>query len=460
MNYLLYKNWQSDETQTLLNKVAQVLLLLIIVSIPFSIRYVISSTWNFQLGVYSDFTSLSIYISDFLILGFIATVLFIKMVDKPVSKLWKIGGLVLVGWLILELVIHKFNLPEVYYTFRLIGLLLFSYSISKIDVPREKIAWLFAILGSVQGLIALTQFSFQNSLGLKWIGESILSIDTVGVAKIVSDGLTLIRGYGTFPHANILAGFLVISTLLNIYLLNKSSQHKSTDSKLKPSEILLYIMLFINTFGLFISFSRGGILALGVAIFFILSKLALNKQYIPLRKIIVSCGTAFAISIAILFPFLSSRVTVSDQASHERTLYNSIGVELIKNNPVMGQGLGQSLLHMKQIADTSFGVVLNPWEIQPIHNYWLISAADLGIGSIILLVLLMIPVIGLFKSLSETRDYWKLTLASIWVGFLCLFMIDHYFYTVWSTEVLLWVLVGIALSTVPREANPNIQKVT
>lgn len=460
MNYLSDKNWPSGKTQALLTKVAQVLLILIIVSVPFSIRYVISSTWNFQLGAYSDFTSFSIYISDFLILGFITTVLFIKKGDKPVSKLWKISGLVLVGWLILELVIHKLNLPEVYFTFRLIGLLLFSYSLSKIAVSREKIAWLFTGLGSVQALIALIQFTFQHSLGLRWIGESIFSIDTLGVAKVVSDGLTLVRGYGTFPHANILAGFLVISTLLNIYLLNKSSQEESSDFKPELSKILLYIMLFINTFGLFISFSRGGILALAVAILFILSKLVLNKQYIPFRKVIVSCGTVFAISTVFLFPFLSSRVTVSDQASHERTLYNSIGVELIINNPILGHGLGQSLLHMKQISDTSFGIRLNPWEIQPIHNFWLISAADLGIGSIFVFLLLIIPIFVLFKSLSEPKDFWRLTLTSTWVAILCLFVIDHYFYTIWSTEVLLWFFVGLTLSTVPREANPNIQKVT
>ncbi len=80
-----------------------------------------------------------------------------------------------------------------------------------------------AFSGFLQSLIAIYQFIVQRSVFAspilaKITGESIIGPQIPGVAKIVVDSEKIIRAYGTFPHPNILGGFLIFTLLITIYL--------------------------------------------------------------------------------------------------------------------------------------------------------------------------------------------------------------------------------------------------
>src|SRR6476469_3998213 len=194
------------------------LLFLLVILIPFSIRHVFDSTWNFQTGAYSDFTSLSLYISDLVLIALVS----LQVIIKPkwfVPRVWNVLGIAAGLWLILELFLQvRGLLPlQAYFSLRFIFLLILAPTIANIDVPREKLAWLFSALGAIQALIAIAQFYTQNSFGLYLLGESQLEPNGYGIAKIVSHGTKLIRSYGTFPHSNLLSAFLVAATAFNLY---------------------------------------------------------------------------------------------------------------------------------------------------------------------------------------------------------------------------------------------------
>ena len=77
--------------------------------------------------------------------------------------------------------------------------------------------------GFLQSLVAIYQFIVQRSVFAspilaKITGESTIGPQVSGVAKIVVDGEKIIRAYGTFPHPNILGGFLIFTLLITIYL--------------------------------------------------------------------------------------------------------------------------------------------------------------------------------------------------------------------------------------------------
>lgn len=429
------------------------LLILIIIFIPFSPKFLFDTSWSYVTGTYSHFTSFFLYISDFFIFALIIKVFLSTAKKYPVNKLWKASALIFIGWIALELYLHNFTSLELYLSIRLVSLVLFAFAVSKMSVPREKIAWTFTILGAVQALIAFFQFTLQQSVGLYKLGESHLTIGGYGVAKIAQEGITMIRGYGTFPHANVLGGFLVITTLFNLYLLNKSLHGTNPQTAVyRWQQFGLNLLLFFNIFGVFISFSRGALIALGSSILLCLGIYLLNKQYSALQRTIVSCGTIIIVCILILAPVLSTRLTTTDQASLERITYNSIGLAMIQSNPISGFGVGQSMLHMKQFAESSHEMLLKPWEIQPIHNFWLISAADLGLGSIFLVFLVLFPLLLIIKGVIKKPDPWVMTLVTISVAILLLFLIDHYFYTIWPMGILLWLILGLSMATVPREA--------
>lgn len=413
------------------------LLFLLIVLIPFSIRHVFDSPVNFQTGAYSDFTSLSLYMSDIVLLLMMVTLLVFHMKQR-LPKYWIYTAFALAGWLILELFLQSQDLLplQLYFTGRLLVLLGFTAIVSQIHVSREKIAILFTSLGVIQALIGLVQFVSQKSLGLYIFGESHLSPDILGVAKIVSHGTKMIRAYGTFPHPNLLAGFLIVSLAFNIYLLTKKYQ--------MSRGIFVYLALFINIFGLFLTFSRGGLLAAGVALATFSFILAINKQISTTWKIFPPIILGILLSIAVLYPYLATRATITDESTKERLFYTEIGKDMIADHSVIGVGPGLSVLHMKQYSEQS----LETWEIQPIHNYYLISTAELGIGVVFLIVLLIWPIYALYKG---KTDLWSVMLLSILGGFLVLFLFDHYFYTIWPTQLLLWLIIGLALNSISRE---------
>ncbi|HEX3100032.1 MAG TPA: O-antigen ligase family protein [Patescibacteria group bacterium] len=420
------------------------LLFFLVALIPFSVRHVFDSSWNFQTGAYSDFTSLSLYISDLvlilIIFIFILSFLYQNFIS-PVAecspivtapKVWLYFAGAAVLWLILELFFQtRATLPfQLYFSVRIVFLIAFTLIVSQIRVSREKLAWLFTILGALQSLLAIFQFYAQKSLGLYLLGESHLSPGFTGIAKIVSHGTTLIRAYGTFPHANLLSAFLIPAILFNLYLLIKKPQ--------LPRGILLYLMLAANIFGIFLTFSRGGILALGVALVVFFTYFLINKQFSRGTKLAMPIILVIIASIAILAPYLSTRTTVSDNSTKERLFYDNIGEKMISDKPFFGVGAGLSVLHMKQYSETE----LQPWETQPIHNYYLISWAEWGIGAIFLIILIVYPIIALFK---RNFTEFQVILAAIGVAFLVLGLFDHYFYTIWPTQLLLWLIVGLCL---------------
>ncbi len=432
------------------SRVTQYLLLLIIISIPFSIRHVFQTPWNYETGAYSDFTSISLYISDLIVLAVIGFTWIKKRSDSPVlPKLWKYSAIGALIWIILELLIQpSATMPlRFYFSARIVLLVLLSISIARISVSREKIAWFFTILGAIQSILAGIQFIIQKSIGLYALGESLLSPEILGVAKIVSHGTKIIRGYGSFPHPNLLSAFLLAGVIFNIYLILKTYQLPRGGKKSRG--IWLYITLFLNIFGIFLTFSRAGIITLLLSLTVLGCYIMMKHQIQAFKTVMIPTIIAIVISAAILAPYLMSRGGFSDQATKERVFYNQIGLSILKDKPFFGTGPGASVLHMKQYSGTQ----LEPWEIQPIHNYYLISAAEWGVGAIFLIILLIYPLLLLYK---RKIDDWGLILALLLGSVAILFLCDHYFYTIWPTQLILWVIVGLSINyAVSHETDPT-----
>jgi len=334
----------------------------------------------------------------------------------------------------------------------------------------------FSILAGLQSLIALAQFYLQQPIGLNKLGEQIILPQITGIAKLVVDGATYIRGYGTFPHPNPLSAFLIVGVFATLYLLVQKTRRWERG--------LYAILLLINVLGITTTFSRAAFLALFIGLIVFCGYLMFNgkqkitstqssssevkeqkKDSLPAEGERVRVGWVFGyltmsilISFFIFKPFLLTRATVSDSASLERMAYNKIGVRMVKDAPIFGVGGGESVLHMEQFSD----VKLWPWQKQPIHNFFLLAAAELGIlGALILIWVFISHVWKLFKNLKlparhqlepqatagrkieNSEPTYYLLLATIFLCFLVLMLFDHYFYTLQQTQMLLWLILGL-----------------
>lgn len=413
-----------------------------IISLFFPLRKVFFSNSAYLTGAYSDFTSFSLYLSDILILTTWGLILISRggardMAHHVVKNLkW------FIFWLILGFLWHyKENSGLNWYFLLKYAELIVAYETTAYIFSRFQIKKLFLklfiLLGTFQSILALTQFWLQKSVGLPYLGENLLNISILGVAKIVSGGTTFIRGYGTFPHPNLLSAFLVFSIFSLLFFIYQSKTSKT--------RVLYSILLFINTLGLTVTFSRGAFLALGIGlIIFFIPSLIRRGGPEPVRgagwfKLSVLIFSYILLSFVIFHPFLLTRATISDPATLERKQYNQIALKIIKDKPIFGIGAGESVLHMEQYSEKR----LETWKKQPIHNYFLLSAAELGIpGALILIWIFLWHLKSLILNLKSKLSPWHLALSAILISFLILMLFDHYFYTLQQTQMLLWVVLG------------------
>ena len=467
---------------------AQIFFLFFIISLFFPIRYVFPTLESFITGLYSDFTSFSLYLSDvFLIIAFFFTLCynynnFIKLIVN--CKLL----VVLLIWLILAIFLFNPHISalNIWSFFKFIELMIVAYGTTRIVFSNKSLVfsnlfiYTFTVLGTIQSIIGLLQFLKQAPIGLSILGEQQIYPYLSGIAKIVSDETTYIRAYGTFPHPNVLSVFLVVSIFFIIYLL-LNQQKRNFPNKLISNRYSLItnfglnLALFINILGFTLTFSRGAFLSLGLGLLiwfgFIVFSPSFLKHVLSLPNgrglggviliqtlviIIVSMGLSFFI----FKPFLLTRATISDQASVERKIYNQTAINIIKDKPIIGIGAGESLLHMEQYAP----IQLKPYQIQPIHNYFLLSASEIGIiGALMLIWIFLSHLSGLYKTIipnskfiiqdKAPEDYlFKLTLISIPITCISLMFFDHYFYTIQSTQMLLWVILGLIANQKSNEA--------
>ncbi len=168
------------------------------------------------------------------------------------------------------------------------------------------------------------------------------------------------------------------------------------------------------------------------------------------------------ISFWIFYPWILSRGTINDQAIIERSIYNQTGIEIIKSNWLIGTGAGTNMFHMTQNLQNQ----LDSWNIQPIHNYWLILISEFGITGLIIMFFILITYYKALKYTitskkisndidNPTSDNWSITLSTIAISLFTLFWFDHYFYTYWPGQILLALVIALMWKQIKTD-NHNI----
>jgi O-antigen ligase len=310
--------------------------------------------------------------------------------------------------------------------------------------------------GTLQSILGIIQFFLGHSTGLSIIGESFVSHETPGVAKIIINGAKHIRAYGTFAHPNILAGFLLIpifiifGKLFNKLRFSKNSKKIPTASAdpqtsknklvfshettlFNDSKYLLSFLLVINLVGLGLTFSRSAILGLflGLAIFMF------HVKYIKSIKwfIILITLIAFILSFSSINFVNKHSSLLSSQSLEERVLYNNVSHETINYRPVQGVGIGQFVINEYMLLPN-----LDGWRYQPEHNSYLLIFSELGAVGFILFSLILVSLISCIggKAILTHLPYYCLIISFYFILFF-----DHYFWDI-KTGIIIFAL-GITL---------------
>lgn len=273
-----------------------------------------------------------------------------------------------------------------------------------------------------QALLAVGQYIASGSLGLHFLGESIFTADTYGIAKVVlPDGIAAVRGMGTLAHANILGGLSALVLLILITVRRKS--------------ILEYFAALIIFLGLFFTFSRAAYLA-----FFLGLGILLIFQF---RRRIVSALMIISV-FALLVVFFGDPlfVRLGENNTQEIGRFAQIGqaVGLFEESP-LGVGRGS----YTNVLSESFPT-LNYWEQQPVHNFFVLKLVEESA----LLALIWLSIFGVIAySAYKSGNYEALMLT---VALFVLANLDHYFATSFAGEALLFLTLGFIIAGLKQES--------
>jgi len=301
---------------------------------------------------------------------------------------------------------------------------------------------LFALVASglFQSSLGIAQFLSNQSLGLHWLGESMVGPDINGVAKIIVSGVKHIRAYGTFPHPNILAGFLIVPIFILLGLLTERIRHGTRQSNVSRETFLntvpapaVIILLLVLLLGLVLTFSRSALLGLALGGFIFLWQ---NLKHLFDRR------KSLWIALVILFLFFSAYIVshsklnflLSEQSLNERILYSRVSRETIAAHPWIGIGIGQFVFEEHQTYPD-----LSGWQYQPVHNIFLLVASELGIIGFFLLFISFLTYMPFYcikritLLLRRNTELLRLTSYSfcfLIFSFLFISLFDHYFWDI------------------------------
>lgn len=307
---------------------------------------------------------------------------------------------------------------------------------------------IFLAVAVFESVLAVGQFFRQADFGLQWLGESPLDSTAAGIAKIDVGRTKLARAYGTFPHANALGAYLV-AALFFVW------------AAMARGKFLWVAGLFPIVFALFVTFSREAMLGLFAGILFAAGCLAWRRRA-NLSGTFRTGTIGFFVALALAFlvfgislrQFWASRVvpSASERAVSERLFYLRSAFSMIRQHPVIGVGFGNfadalpEYVRPRPVAVPSAAFPL--WLLQPVHNIYLLVAAEAGIFAAALFILFLGSI--LIRAI-RNQDRASLPFVAAFAAMLAIGVFDHFFLTIQQGALLFWFLAGIVMA----EAEPS-----
>ncbi len=318
---------------------------------------------------------------------------------------------------------------------------------SRISLSRA-----FSVLiaaGVIQGYLAVQQFTNQLVVGSKWLGMATQDARNLGVSVVDTGIRRWLRAYGSFPHPNILGGFLVITLVLAIrqYLQTQVARQKQDSKQLKWYGLAVLVAVIFLAAGIALSFSRAAwLVALLVWISFLVW--VLRQKKIWLMSNWLKLFTIFAVTVGIwaatypepFFTRITGKSKLEARSIEERARSLSEASEIVADNWWTGTGLGSYTLVLSQRFPN-----LPAWSYQPAHNTYLLILAELGVFG--LLFLLWVIAALLSGRLS-------ITIFTLSISVLFLLLFDHW----WWTISFGWYLFFVLLAFVWLDKNKGLLK--
>ncbi len=283
-------------------------------------------------------------------------------------------------------------------------------------------------------LIAIVQFFLHRSIGgpMWLLGERTFSASTPGIAQIPLyldigfwkfDFGLILRAYGTFPHPNVLGGFIavVVPLLLGEYA------NKQVNQRIKN----LYIpVCVLGIVALILTFSRSALVVCGMSMLILTVR---DKKHLW-GKTLLGLFVMFLLSLMIF------SVHVTDESVVVRQALNISAIEIWKTHLWFGVGLGNFIVSLPLFLPSKLIYFL-----QPVHNIYLLLLSEMGIVGICVIVYILYFLFKNESQIMHTDKKIKHVIHTSLFMFLILGLVDHYPLTLQQGQLLLTLLIGLSI---------------
>ncbi len=388
----------------------QKIFLILVLLLPTQLGRHFWPNFSYAMGLRVDYLSPTIYLTDILVFG----TLFFWFLEKLRDFRFKFSkSLIFPASVFVFLLVNCFfakNQGAAFYKLiKIVEFSLLGFYVAKNSYTLDAIRYALPWVVIYSSLIAFVQFLKQSSLGgIFWgLGERTFNAGTPGIAKVEIGGRLFLRSYATFSHPNVLAGFVLVAFLLSapsVYRKNKLF-------------FIFYFLFFI--FVSVFSFSRSVWL---VGLLIVLLVIAQLKKFR-----VLSFGLAFFLLLILLI----KQPIFPEQSFSQRMELNKISLQLIKLSPIIGVGLNNFIVHLPEFWHGP------TFLLQPVHNIYLLLAADTGI------IGLLIFLWFLFLTFKKLLNSYIATLLYCYLAILLLGFFDHYWLTLQQTQLLFAIVLGL-----------------
>lgn len=294
-----------------------------------------------------------------------------------------------------------------------VEIILFFNAVKLDPLFKNKIAEKFALgamLSAIlfQSLLAIYQFFFQKSLlAYQFLGETNL-LDLANISKAQFFFAERILPYGATPHPNILAGTVVLLSILVI-------------KKIKHAKLIQLFLIGNALLIIFMTQSLSALLTLGLfCLYQILSQLTQFKLKPGTKKLLI---VAIYYVFLLVLPYLLGKISVASAGQNSvdrRVILNQASLDMFKHQMLFGVGINNFTLNLETY--TTSGEVVR--FVQPVHHLLFLILSEGGL-------LLLIIVFGLIKRAKIENFYTKSIIL------LAIASLDHYLLTQFSGMSLL-----------------------
>lgn len=388
---------------------------LFLIFLPTQLGYHFWPDWAMVLGRRVDYLSPTVFLSDILIFG----VLFFWLKNSFPKILYSKQLLLFLVFVGCNIFFATDKPVAVYKWIKVAECVALGWYIVKTKPSLATVVFSLSIGVFYSSVLAIVQFILQHSVGgiLWWFGERTFTIDTPGIARIDLFGRQFLRPYATFPHPNVLGGFLAATLPLVIFNFKFSRLHGESP---KEATIFNTLTIVFGIVALLLTFSRSaivvGVLGIGLSLWQRFKK----KRYL-----------FFLFAFISLFTFHFSLFTPTEESVVVRQQLSVAAVKLWQQSPLVGIGLGNFLVELPKALPSR-----SVYFLQPVHNIYLLLLSEVG-------------AVGLFAFLwliLRTARNFRLSLLAL----LLLGLIDHYPITLQQGQLLLTLFLALNLKSSDR----------